>query len=587
MGFSMFCRQYSRIESAVSVFGLSRVGFVFLLSVIDASTSGSLASVRSFARLGSALFTLDFSNVESLMLVHNYVRVGLALLCWGLSRIGFVFALSVIDATQLGSLLSVRCFTCLDSVAFTLGFDHIDFPSFVRNHLQPALTMFVLGMVRVDSSVSIPDFGTVDFSLFLHSPAQLDSALLALNYAKLDFPFLLRQFAHLEPTASIFGLSRAGSVFPLFLVDAATFSSLLSLQGHACMGSVAPALDLLRPDLSISTRSCGRVGSAASAFDFLRLDLALFLRSHSRLDPSPLIPGVTRFGFLASLFDGITLGSTLSLQSHAYLGPLSPVLDVAHMGLPTLARDPAWFDFFVSVFGCSRPGSVFSLSVIDTVTIGSSLSPHSSARFGSFVPTLDFVKIDSSILLRQFACVEPAVFLFGLSRLDLAFSLSLVDVATFDLLLSLRSLAYLDLALPVSDYGHFSSSMSARNFYRVEPSILVLGVSRPGLSPSMFELAHSELSVLVKSFARSDSFLFVLDSAHFDLSTFARDFTRLESAASVSGLSCTGPMFALPVIDCANLGFTPFLRSFSCSDLSPFVLDASRLGLLIFPRDFA
>ena len=103
----------------------------------------------------------------------------------------------------------------------------------------------------------------------------------------------------------------------------------------------------------------------------------------------------------------------------------------------------------------------------------------------------------------------------------------------------------------------------------------------------MFDMAHTELSVLVKSFARCESFLLVLDSAHVDLSMLAQDFTRLESAVLISGLSCTGPVFALPVIDSATLGFTLFLRSLSCSDLSPFVLDANRLGLLMFPKDFA
>ena len=587
MGFSTFSRQHSRVDSAASVFGLSRIGFVFLLSVIDTSTSGSLLSLRSFARFGPASFTLDYSNVESLMLLHSYVRVGLALLCWGLSRIGFVFALSVLDATQLGSLLSVRCFTCLDSFAFTLNFAHVDFPSFVRNHLQPALPMFVFGIVRVNSSVSIFDFGITDFSLSLHSPAQLDSPLLALDFAKLDFPFLLRQFTHLEPAASIFGLSRAGFVFSLFLVDAATFSSLLSIQSLTCMGFAAPAMDFLRLDFSISIRSSGRVGSAVSAFDFLRLDFALFLRSYSRLDPSAFIPGLTRFDFLPSVFDAMTLGFTLSLQSHAYLGPSSPALDVAHMGLLTLVRNPVCFDFFVSVFGCSRPGSVFSLPVMDTVTIGSSFSPHSFARFGSFVLTLDFVKIDSSLLLRQFAYAEPTVFLFGLSRPDLVFALSVVDVAIVELLLSLQSLAYMDLALPLLDYGHINSSMSARKFQRVDPAILVFGMSRPALSPSVFELVHYELSMLLKSFARSESLLLVLDSAYFDLSTLAQDFTRLESAVLISGLSCAGPVFALPIVDSATMGFTPFIRSFTCSDLSPFVLDASRLGLLIFPKDFA
>ena len=70
----------------------------------------------------------------------------------------------------------------------------------------------------------------------------------------------------------------------------------------------------------------------------------------------------------------------------------------------------------VATLGLARFGSVFAVSVLDFVHLGSSLSLRSFARCASGLSVLDFLHLGSSLSLRSFGRCGSALAAFGLVR---------------------------------------------------------------------------------------------------------------------------------------------------------------------------
>lgn len=108
MGFSPLCQSSACLGLPVPIFGLVRIGPVFLLPVVEALYMGSSLSLRSFSRLDSALPVFDYSNFDFFLLSRSVGQLGFGLPALGLARVGPVSLLPVVDATKLGLLLPVR-----------------------------------------------------------------------------------------------------------------------------------------------------------------------------------------------------------------------------------------------------------------------------------------------------------------------------------------------------------------------------------------------------------------------------------------------------------------------------------------------
>jgi len=105
---------------------------------------------------------------------------------------------------------------------------------------------------------------------------------------------------------------------------------------------------------------------------------------------------------------------------------------------------------------------VFSMSVLDFVHLGSSLSLRSFARvgsavsvrglskFGSAMSVLDFLQLGSSLSLRSFARVGSSVSINGISRFGSVFSMSVLDFVHLGSSLSLRSFARVGSSLSIT-----------------------------------------------------------------------------------------------------------------------------------------
>ena len=97
------CRKLILHNWDFSIFGLSRIGSFFLLSVL----------LRSFARLRSAISVLGMVHVGSSLSLRSYARLGSSISIFGVSRVGT--AVSVLVYVLIGTSLSLRSFARLGS----------------------------------------------------------------------------------------------------------------------------------------------------------------------------------------------------------------------------------------------------------------------------------------------------------------------------------------------------------------------------------------------------------------------------------------------------------------------------------------
>jgi hypothetical protein len=124
------------------------------MSVLDFLHLGSSLSLRSFARVGSAVSLRGAGWLGSSLSLRSFARVGSAVSVRGLSRFGSVFSMSVLDFLHLGSSLSLRSFARLGSSISVKG------------------TTAVQNVIQFDSSNSgtlefQPTTGSMDKSLTL------------------------------------------------------------------------------------------------------------------------------------------------------------------------------------------------------------------------------------------------------------------------------------------------------------------------------------------------------------------------------------------------------------------------------------
>jgi hypothetical protein len=175
---------------------------------------------------------------------------------------------------------------------------------------------------------------------------------------------------------------------------------------------------------------------------------------------------MARLGSSLSVVDFVHLGSSVSLRSFARLGSAVSVMGFSHVGASLSLRSFARVGSALSVFGVARFGSLFSLSVMDYVHLGASVSLRSLARVGAAVSVFDFANIGSSMSLRSYARLGSAFSLFGMARLGASVS--------------------------VLDYASFGSSMSVRGFVRIGGQLSVSGkILLPGSQAVTFKTANT------------------------------------------------------------------------------------------------
>ena len=335
--------------------------------------------------------------------------------------------------------------------------------------------------------MSVLDFLHSDLSMSLRSPTRLGSAVFAFGTLKLD------------PLVSI--------------LDAVHMNFFLSLRSMACLGFVMFASDFGVLGLLMFLRSTAWSGFALPALEFMHLELLVFARSF-------VCPG-----------------------------SLPLVLDCSCFDLPVSLQAPGKMELVLLVFGLTRVGFVFSLSVIDSALFGFLASLQSSAKLGLALLLADHVASDPTIPLHSFARSGSTLFVLDLSKFDPS--------------------------LPLHQHARLGLTLSLCGLFRLGPFM------------PLFDLAKFELALSLRSSACPGPLVLILEFSHPDFLTFIHDFARLEFSLPTSGISRADFVFFLPVIDSTHLDLSILLRSAACLESALLVLDHSVIESSPFPHSFA
>ena len=605
-------RSFAHVGLAAPIPGTSRIGSVFALPVVDTAMPGSLPSAHSPGRAGPVAPALDPLRPGSSSSIQSFSRLGFAASSAGIVRPGPVSSPSVTDAATLDPLLFSHACSRSESVLLVPEHATSGSPLSLRSMAKPASLVLIFGKC-VELSMSISELGHPDSPLLLRSLAQLSLPILAPDLAHFGLSMLLRSSSKPGSMTSFFGLSRMGSVSSLPAFDDAMMGSSLPsrsfmrpnftipISDHKTVGSAmpprasarvdpgvfafqaarpsvsAPASDLAHAEPSLPLRSFAYLGLAPLILDRTHLDPSSPAQSFARVGSTVFAFGLTCMGFLFSppVPDGSFVGSPLPPRSLARHGSPAPALEFMKPESSPLLRSSCKLDLMASLFGLVRIGSLSLLPATDDTMLGPSLSPRSFAHSEPFLPASDLEEVGSSMLTKSLLHPGSAVLVMYMSRMDLLFSLFVSSSAYLDPSVFLRSFAHLGSAVLALDCGHLDFSTPVRSLARSGPGASCINVLRVSVQVSILGATVLGSSTSLRSPAQLDSAALVPDHARLGSSASLRGSAKPGFTASVLGLTRPGPAFSLSAMDVNHLGSVLSLHSLSHTGPAPSILDAA------------
>ena len=163
----MSSRSAAQLGSMVSVCGMSWTGSVSL--VLDAALMESSFFVRSSSHLALLTSALQFATLDFSMSLHSFSRLDFTAPAIGLSRLGPVSLLFVVETARFGFLMSTRSLAWIGFALSALDFLHLGFLLFLRSFVQLGTTQPAIGVCNLGSSQSAPDLVQLGSSSFIRS----------------------------------------------------------------------------------------------------------------------------------------------------------------------------------------------------------------------------------------------------------------------------------------------------------------------------------------------------------------------------------------------------------------------------------
>eukprot|EP00435_Cladocopium_sp_Y103_P014145 s4706_g3.t1 len=433
---------------------------------------------------------------------------------------------------------------------------HVDLLMPLQQLIRLGSTVSIFGLNRIDSlfALSLADCACCGSSTLVRSFAQSDLTLSVSDSAKCGFSTSLQNVAQSELCSPTFSFCKFD------------YAQLMSVVNFVIMGSF------------VLTRSFAYIGSATSVLDPSQVGLALSLRGLGRVAPSTFAIGMAWLDFSLLPFGTIPVESLPSLRSLACSESPTSTIDVAHLGSSMFLRSFAKVDPMMSAPGIARLELVFFLPVMQSTTLGSPSLVHCSTCCDSAVLVLDFLHLDFASFVRSMVCTGLAQLIFGLSRLGLLSSPSLISSSYLDFLVLLRSFAYLDFVLSAPNPAQMGLLLLLHNAARSGLVPLLCGRTCGGSPSPPSDFASPELFPSLQSFAQLDPAALALDMANMGLSIFAKSFSCLGLPVFVLGSTCIGFVSLLLASDDVNLGFSLPVQGPARLGFVVLVLDSLHLG---------
>ncbi len=415
MGSLMSIRQFLRVGPSLPVPGSSCTGFVFLLLVIDKVHYGSSLPVHSLGRLEPVLSVFDFLRIGFSMPLQCVTWLGLVLLMMGISRADPVSSLSVTDSNCFDSLLLSRSLAHSESMMFSVDFSTLGPLSSLRSMARTGLTLLMCGGVRPGFLLPALDAHCAGSPLPLHSFSCLELFPSSADLSDMGFVVSPRSFLQVGSIVPPFGLSRAGLVSLLSVIDCTHLESFLLVRSSSRFDFLLSVLDFLHIGSSLPVRSFACLGSTVSTPGRVRPELVFILLviDDVNFDPLVLLRSLARMDSGLFMLDASASGSSSLLKSSGQPDPPVLAFGCSYLDLPLLSPD---------------------VGILD-----SAMFPKSPGCLGSVPLMSDRGHIDSSMLLQSSVKLGLLPFIAGISRAAFVSSLSVVDVNNLGLPPSTRS----------------------------------------------------------------------------------------------------------------------------------------------------
>ena len=213
------------------------------------------------AQIGVSLLLHRFSQPRNSLVISREVLastsltprvlacLSVLLLARGISWLGFLFPLLVIDFTNLDLVSSLRSFLYCGALLLALQFIELESLSVARGCAYLRLPPFVSAMLRVNFSLLAIDFQNADSLVALRSFTRISFTMLAPRSASLSVSLLLRSFT--QPG------------FPVLVQSVCRPADILSALGIVDSGATLPLHASARPSFSLS--ACGSMNLGASS----------------------------------------------------------------------------------------------------------------------------------------------------------------------------------------------------------------------------------------------------------------------------------------------------------------------------------
>ena len=436
----MLPRNCIRLESMVSTFGLSCIGFVSSLSVLQGCSMDLSLSLRSFSRSEFVLSTLDSLHLGSLLFLRTTACFDFPLSLVGLvcaDSISFVF---VVDTVNIASTFFARSFGYLELATFVLDSLHPGSSTLVRSFARLDFPILLIQSIRMGSPLPSFDFTQFEPNSLTQSLGWTDSMFFCLNVAHVDFLLSLQSFSCLTFTPSVSGISHLGFVSSPLMIDVASVDLPPSVHSFGRLGLSTPSVGLAHLGPFLSPHSLGHLSLSASPSNLVHLGFSASLQKLAQPGLTLSFFGSTVMGLSISVFDFGCLASMVFVHGLARLALLLSLFDLSAMDLFLPLQQFVHLGISLSVSGLNRIDSIFPLPVVDHAHCEPALSLRSSSCCGFLLLMSDVGRFGFPLPLQSVARSELCLFTFSVCVFDYAQSMSIVNFETMGLTLPVRSL---------------------------------------------------------------------------------------------------------------------------------------------------
>lgn len=332
--FSALISDYLNVDFSLLAHSFSHVDFI--LFILDTTQVDISMSIHSFTRLELSMLLVNCVALDLSSSIRGSAHSELLLFVSGLSCMDFLFFLSIISSSMVGSFLPSQSFAYSDSCPFVLDHTsldpsiiprkstHLDFSTVIFGTSRVEFPLFILAAGYLDVFASLQSVLYPEFSISLVA-ARLGSSTVVLDFTTLDVSLSLHSFCRLDFSSFLSGVASFGFVYSMSVLYSTTFDSFISLRSFGHLEFLLLILDMVNVEVFLLPHNFAYLDlsflvlGAGCMAHTLHLSSSLFVLSSSLLGSFLLLHSLARLDLLSLMLSNLQMELPISLQSSSYL----------------------------------------------------------------------------------------------------------------------------------------------------------------------------------------------------------------------------------------------------------------------------